>query len=127
MARWAGIADPDNPLSQVIINTHSPAVVAQIPDDCLVVAELKEYVKGGKRFKGLSLGCLDETWRIKALEKTRVVSLGELLSYLNPVESKTDIDLSLDTGKTGKARKIRRVIDRDDIKQMMLPFPGASE
>jgi predicted ATPase len=116
---------PDNPLSQVIINTHSPAVVAQIPDDCLVVAELKEYVKGGKRFKGLSIGCLDETWRIKAVEKTRVVSLGKLLSYLNPVESKTDTDLSLDAGKKGKARKTRRVIDRDDIKQMMLPFPGA--
>ena len=116
---------PDNPLSQVIINTHSPAVVGQIPDDCLVVAELKEYVKGGKRFKGLSLGCLDETWRTKALEKTRVVSIGELLSYLNPVEAKTDTDLSLDAGKKDKTRKIRRVIDRDDIKQMMLPFPGA--
>ena len=26
----------DNPLRQVIINTHSPAVVAQVPDDnCL--------------------------------------------------------------------------------------------
>ena len=118
---------PDNPLSQVIINTHSPAVVVQIPDDCLLVAELKEYVDGGKRFKGLSLGCLDKTWRIKALEKKRVVSIGELLSYLNPVESKTDTDLSLDAGKMGKARKIRRVIDRNDIKQMMLPFSGAIE
>ena len=118
---------PDNPLSQVIINTHSPAVVRQIPDDCLVVAELKEYLKEGKRFKGLSLGCLDETWRTKALENTRVISIGELLSYLNPVEPETEADLELSAGKKGKAIKIRRVVDRRDIKQMMLPFPGATE
>ncbi len=116
---------PDNPLSQVIINTHSPAVVGQIPDDCLVVAELKEYVKDGKRFKGLSLGCLNETWRTNAIGKTRVVSIGELLSYINPTEPETDSDLDLDTEKKRKARKVRRVIDRDDIKQMMLPFTGA--
>ena len=119
---------PDNPLSQVIINTHSPAVVGQIPDDCLVVAELKEYVKEGKRFKGLSLGCLDETWRTKALENTRVISIGELLSYLNPVEPETETDLGLSTGKKGKTSK--RVIDRKDVKQMIqpyLPFPEVSE
>lgn len=34
--------DQDNPLRQVIINTHSPAVVQQIPEDSLLVAELKE-------------------------------------------------------------------------------------
>ena len=117
---------PDNPLSQVIINTHSPAVVGQIPDDCLVVAELKEYVKEGKRFKGLSLGCLDETWRTKALENTGVISIGELLSCLSPVEPETEAGLGLSTGKKGKASKILRVVDRNDIKQMMLPFPGAT-
>ena len=118
---------PDNPLSQVIINTHSPAVVAQIPEESLVVAELKEYLKGGERFKGLTLGCLDETWRIKAPEKMRVVSKGELLSYLNPVEPETDTGLGLDPGKKHKPQKLRRVIDRSDIKQMMLPFPGETE
>ena len=117
---------PDNPLSQVIINTHSPAVVGQIPDDCLLVAELKEYVDGGKRFKGLSLSCLDNTWRTKAPEETWVVSKGKLLSYLNPIgpEPETDGE-GADTGKKSKAQKISRVVDRDDIKQMMLPFPGA--
>jgi predicted ATPase len=32
---------PDNPLRQVIVNTHSPAVVAQVPEDSLLVAELE--------------------------------------------------------------------------------------
>jgi len=39
---------PDNPLRQVIINTHSPAVVAQVPEDSLLVAELKEEVRSEK-------------------------------------------------------------------------------
>ena len=85
-------------------NTHSPAVVAQIPEESMVVAELKEYLKGEERFKGLTLGCLDETWRVKAPEKMRVISKGELLSYLNPVEPETDTGVGLDPGKNKKMR-----------------------
>jgi len=32
--------DLDNPLRQVIINTHSPSVVAEVPDDTLMMAKL---------------------------------------------------------------------------------------
>jgi predicted ATPase len=117
---------PDNPFSQVIINTHSPAVVGQIPDDSLLIAELKEYVEGGKRFKGLSLSCLDQTWRTKAPENIRVVPKGKLLSYLNPIAPEPDTDdWSSYAGKKRKTRGTRRrVVDRDDMKQMMLPFTG---
>ncbi|TFG36540.1 MAG: ATPase [Desulfobacterales bacterium] len=113
----------DNPLSQVIINTHSPAVVSQITDDSLLIAELKEYVVGGKRFKGLSLGCLDQTWRIKAPENINVVSKGKLLSYLNPIRPQSDTDKwDSYSGKKRKEKKARqRVVDRDDI-QPLLPF-----
>ena len=75
----------DNPLNQVIVNTHSPTVVGQIPDDSLLVAEIKEYLKDGKRSKGLSLSCLEDTWRTKSTERTRVISKGKLLAYLIPV------------------------------------------
>jgi predicted ATPase len=74
---------PDNPLRQVIINTHSPALVAQVPDDSLVIAELKETCREGKRFRAARFGCLPETWRHKA--ETPEVSKGILLSYLNPI------------------------------------------
>lgn len=120
---------PDNPLSQVIINTHSPAVVGQIPDDSLLVAELKEYVDDGKRFKGLSLSCLDQTWRKKAPENIRGVSKGKLLSYLNPIVPEPDIDeWRAPAGKRKKTRKpgCRRVVDRKDM-QMLLPFVGGTE
>ncbi len=115
---------PNNPLNQVIINTHSPAVVGQIPDDSLLVANLREYVDHGKRFKGLSLSCLDETWRTKAPEKTRVISKGKLLSYLNPIAQLADeAEWQVSTEIKRKTRVSRRVVDRDDMKQLMLPFP----
>jgi len=101
---------PDNPLRQVIVNTHSPAVVAQVPDDSLLVAELKEAVVGGRRFLRPSFGCLAGTWRVDANE-TGEVSRGKLLAYLNPVMSAPE-------------RPTRRVADRPDL-QMLIPFPRA--
>ena len=112
----------DNPLNQVIVNTHSPAVVGQIPDDSLLIAELREYMDKGERCKGLSLSCLDDTWRTKALANTRVVSKGKLLAYLNPVAPGADEnEWQLSAGTKRKERMRRRVVDRKDM-QMLLPF-----
>lgn len=112
----------DNPLNQVIINTHSPAVVAQIPDDCLLIAESNEYLKDGKRGKGLSLRCLDKTWRDKSEPRPKIVSRGKLLSYLNPIEPDKEIQEEqteeIDTAQEKisnneqPSRSSRRVIDR---------------
>lgn len=105
----------DNPLRQVIVNTHSPAVVQQVSDDSLLVAELRE--------KEVRFGCLKDTWRA-TLSDITTVSKGKLLAYLNPVgenninrhdlltEIKSDIEKS-------KVKK-RRVIDREDLKQFLL-------
>ena len=43
--------DLDNPLRQVVVNTHSPAVTAQVTDDSLLIAELKETVHAGEIFQ----------------------------------------------------------------------------
>ena len=42
---------PDNPLRQVIVNTHSPAVVLQVPEDSLLITELRETIQDDRRFK----------------------------------------------------------------------------
>jgi len=73
---------PDNPLRQVIINTHSPSVVNQVPDDSLLIAELKERVKQGKRFKVAHFSWLPDTWRSDADPQTPPVAKGKLLSYM---------------------------------------------
>jgi predicted ATPase len=113
---------PENPLRQVIVNTHSPAVVSQVPDDSLVVAELKETVCGEQRFPRVSFGCLEGTWRHKNAEpetEVNVIDRGKLLAYLNP----------LGTSQTGggdvpwmspakPAARTRRVVDRADLRPL---------
>jgi len=102
--------DIDNPLRQVIINTHSPAVVLQVPDDSLVIAELKDR----KRYQGVRFSCLDNTWRTKD-ETTNIVAKGRLLGYLNPVASNEESDIYSNENSKSKSKKKSRVVDRDDI------------
>jgi predicted ATPase len=104
---------PDNPLRQVIVNTHSPAVVAQVPDDSLVVAEGRETVRDGKRFSKLVFACLPGTWRAELGTMERVTK-GKLLAYLNPVPFEDEPSRS-----TGSRK---RVIDREDLYQLTLPY-----
>ncbi len=106
--------DIDNPLRQVIINTHSPAVVMQVPDDSLVVAELKEIVKDHKRYKGVRFSCLSNTWRTKE-PSASIVAKGKLLGYLNPVASNEEIENNSNGSSKAKSKNKRRVVDRPDI------------
>ncbi|HLP87268.1 MAG TPA: AAA family ATPase [Nostocaceae cyanobacterium] len=106
----------DNPLRQIIINTHSPSVVMQVPDDSLLFAELREKVSSGKRFKGLSFSCLPNTWREKAPEGVNIISKGELLAYLNPIP--------IDDTEENMQSKPHRVIDREDLKSLI---PGLAD
>ena len=112
---------PDNPLRQVIVNTHSPAVVAQIPDDSLLVAELSESVQNGARFKSVRFSCLSDTWRQKAPEQPPAVTKGKLMSYLNPIEPEESAPYYGTAQKKTKGVK-RRVIDRSDLQQMSLLY-----
>ena len=99
--------DLDNPLRQVIINTHSPVVVQQVPDDSLLVAELKENVVDGQRFKSTRFSYLPNTWRDQPDAengKSHLISKGELLSYLNPVSHQIQQE---------------RVVDRPDLQSLI--------
>lgn len=110
---------PDNPLRQVIINTHSPAVVAQIPDESLLVAELSESVKDGARFKAVRFSYLSDTWRQKAPNQPPTVTKGKLMSYLNPIEPE-EPEQYYGALRKKKAGGKRRVIDRSELLQMSL-------
>jgi hypothetical protein len=119
----------DNPLRQVIINTHSPVVVGQVPDGSLLVAELKETVRSGQRFKRVCFSSLPDTWRKDAPEGASIVSRGKLLAYLNPIDGQT----SEANGRSPKSQRsrgrsagVRRVVDRQDL-QMLLPHALPSE
>lgn len=75
----------DNPLRQVIVNTHSPVLVQQVAADSLVVAELIETPSDGQLMQSVNYGCLPSTWRSKSEPPAREVPLGKLISYLNPL------------------------------------------
>jgi len=75
-----------NALRQIIVNTHSPAVVLQVPEDTLLVAEPRELICLDKRFNGVRFSCLKDTWRATKLDSPAdVCKMGDLMAYLNPV------------------------------------------
>ncbi len=108
--------DETNPLRQVIVNTHSPAVVSEVPDASLLVAENREDMRDGRRFNKVIFSCLPDNWRMRAPEKPSIVSKGRLMAYLNPASSPPP----------KRPPRARRVADRDDL-QMLLPLWGRSD
>lgn len=102
----------DNPLSQVIVNTHSPSVFQQVPDDSVVFVKTREAIdEEGRLCKKAHFLCLSDTWRAKESEDA---ARGDLLPYLNPVLPKNYIEVS----------KQKRVVDREDMQQLLLSFSG---
>ena len=102
------VAD-DNPLRQIITNTHSPTVVKQVPEDSLLMAELKEDIdEYGNIFKKAVFTPLTNTWRAKVQPDVSTVSLGKLLRYLDPVRSRKKVK-----------QLVKRVIDREDVGEQL--------
>lgn len=108
-------AGADNPLRQVVVSTHSPAVVAQTPEDSLLVALAGDHGAGVGRSRQVELHPLPGTWRASAPGSPEPVAFDRLLAYLNP---------ALPRGPLGYPyrRKRRRVVDRDDLQQLLIPF-----
>ena len=99
--------EKDNPLRQVIVNTHSPVVFQQVPDESVVFVKTKEAIdEEGRLYKKAHFLCLAETWRAKVSEDA---VRGDLLPYLNPVLPKNYIEVS----------KQKRVVDREDMHTLL--------
>lgn len=112
--------DATNPLRQIIINTHSPAVVLETTDDSLLVIEPQD---GSKK---AVISHLTNTWRANAAPDAPTIAKGRLLAYLNPVSSGDEM---LDGFYAHHGRRAlaahrnspRRVIDRQELNQLLLP------
>jgi len=100
----------DNPLRQVIINTHSPVVVVQVPDDTLIFVVPEQRVVKGRIIKGVSFSSLSKTWRAEARPRY-VIAKGKALAFLQPVAEQ---------GNPKRKGADQRVIDREDIVQLNL-------
>ena len=74
---------PDNPLRQVIVNTHSPTCAAEAPEDSLLSAEPANAQRNGILLPTMGLSALASTWR--TANGARAIKKGRLIQYLNPV------------------------------------------
>jgi predicted ATPase len=112
--------DADNPLRQVIINTHSPSVVACVHDDALLLAQSGPGMWNGAESSRLSIRHLSKTWRDAEADNEPTVTRGDLLAYLNPIAS---IVSEEQEGRVG----VTRVMQRKDM-QLELPLvPSKAE
>ena len=116
--------DDENPLRQVIINTHSPAVVLAVPDDSLLVVESRPEIADGRSFCKAVFSPLPGTWRSKAEPAPRTVPKGMLLAYLNPCPPVSDESVYGVSSRTHPEppKKRRRVADRDDMQPYLFSF-----
>jgi predicted ATPase len=103
---------PDNPLRQVIVNTHSPLVVAQLPDDCVLMARGEPRVRNEAILTTTQFRWFADTWRAKADPGAPCASRGELLRYLDPLPRR-----AADVPPEGVQCAPRAVIDRPDIQR----------
>jgi predicted ATPase len=113
---------PDNPTRQVIVNTHSPLVVANAPDDCLLAATLEPLAHRGAQVLGsVAFRWLPGTWRAVASPAEPCLTRQALLAYMDPLGV-------ADEEGDGAAGPLptRRVKEREDL-QPDLPFPRAGE
>ena len=110
----------DNPLRQVIINTHSPIVVSTVPDESLYLAKSKECIieSFSKKVKRTGFSALKNTWKTNngLVEET---TLGEITSYL---------DKSYDTSNgheevmLSNSKEKRKFTVAENIQQLKLEF-----
>jgi predicted ATPase len=109
-------ADSDNPLRQVIVNTHSSAVVSLVPDHALLFAQPLAQNLNGTEVTGLALRCIESTWRSREPNPMAVIALGDVLTYSDPAR------MPEDRGTLGDSRRrgTRRVRDYAEEKLRQL-------
>jgi predicted ATPase len=100
----------DNPLRQVIINTHSPSVVASVSEESLLMAVPKRTRHRGKACTSVDFEPLEGTWRANAPTVTPV-SKGHLLAYLSP---------HAPLPRVIPSKRAKRVKDRADLQPYLM-------
>ncbi len=105
----------DNPLRQVIVNTHSPGVVQEVPDDSLIAAISSEATINGQAVQTVRFKALERTWRTAlASPAAEPIAKGWLMDYLNG----SSWNRSMGDGAAEPVA--HRVIDRPEIRQLLL-------
>jgi predicted ATPase len=104
--------DEDNPLRQVIINTHSPIVVSAVADESLYLAKKKEIYSDffNKKIYCTGFSALQRTWKTKEILKEKIdqTTFGEISAYL---DKNQEIAIRNTFTEKSKERKIKTVAE----------------
>jgi predicted ATPase len=111
---------PGNPLRQVIINTHSPSVIAMLPEDSLLVAGLVETMKSGVHFKSVRFSCLPGTWRHTPDETSFTINRESISTCSDPVTQQHPEQQNRERSKKSSSSTPRR---SESCDQMQPPLP----
>ncbi len=99
----------DNKLRQVLINTHSPAVVSEVPDESLVIATPQVILDRETAYTVTKLSSLPSTWRADKAHM-EVVAKGHVQEYFAAATPA----VAHATMRARFSAKPKRVIDRSD-------------
>ena len=110
-----------NPMRQVAIVTHCPAVIHSVPANCLLVALPASGELAGTPTETVRFHSLPETWRARKAAKIHpALPEDEAAAYREHTAAPTDADEEAEEGERDGARAKRP--RRDDSNQMFLPL-----
>ena len=117
--------DRDNPMRQVLVNTHSPVVVQEVLDASLLVAE----ADGEAMSRGVRFGCLPDTWRTEVSPSPAICPKGLLLSYLGDggqlrEDEAAEASPVYCAGGQQKGGRLRKIKHREDLQPLL---PGTEQ
>ena len=74
--------DVDNPLRQIVVNTHSPLVVQHIERDALVYFDEEHVLRDGHKGRVAVVRVPPASWRAKTTDSPATTANGQLVAYL---------------------------------------------
>jgi predicted ATPase len=77
----------DNPLRQVIVNTHSPVVVRNVGKENLVYIKEQNVIRGRNRARIALVTVPKTTWRTAVADQPIPTADGDMAPYLDPSQS----------------------------------------
>jgi predicted ATPase len=93
---------PDNPLRQVVVNTHSPEVFQNVnPETDLIFVEEEQMARERARGKVAAVQLPTGSWRAKMEERPRQLAPGRVRAYLGHAAPQYPRQLWLEYAKAG--------------------------
>ena len=110
----------DNPLRQVIVNTHSPLVMQEVAEEDLLCADTTELGAGDRVVRNVSFKCMPATWRTKCESPPQSIAQGNMVALLQPPRSgRVGTSGRLARPKVREARMVRTLFD--DLAESAVP------